>query len=529
MKTLGEYSDFYLLVDVLILADVIETFRDTCLEHYKLDPIYFCTAPSLFWKSMLKMTDVSLELLTDYSMVQYFEEGTRGGVSSILGKRYINVEHKNYLINKNIDFNAENQEYIFYIDANNLYGHAMMQKLPIGEFSWIDVEQEVQDLERRIKNNEITGEEEYGYWLRIDLIIPKTPHFENYPLAPESKTIKYDQLSDYQKNLLGENKKYKSKKLVLDFMDKKDYFIHIKHLILCYQLGAVFKIKDAIRFKQEAWLKPYIEFNTNQRSVAKNDFEKDFFKLANNSVFGKTMENVRGYVNIKLCNTAEQIRKQLKKPNFKSYTIFNKDLVAMHMDKLEVFFNKPIYVGATILELAKVHMYDFYYNKLKPMFKEVKALYTDTDCFVLHIKDDNIIQKLKQNENYFDFSDYPKDHILYSTKNKKVVGKFKDELNGMQMTEFGSLRAKMYAFLKYDDDNCHMRAKGIPTSSIKKETTFGDFKECLFKNKGKQYAFHTFVSKKHQIYTEYIHKKGLDPFDDKRYYLDNINSEPYLI
>jgi hypothetical protein len=249
-------------------------------------------------------------------MVQYFEEGTRGGVSSILGKRYVDVDSKNYLNNPAINCNAINQEYLLYIDANNIYGHAMMQKLPIGEFTWISDEQEVQDLEQKIKNNVITGEEDYGYCLKVDLIVPKTPYFQNYPLAPESKTIKYDQLSDYQKGLIGENKKYKSKKLVLDFVDKKDYIIHIKHLILIQNLGAGFRIKDAIRFKQEAWLKPYIDFNTNQRSVAKNDFEKDFFKLANNSVFGKTMENVRGYVDIKLCDSAKEVRKQLKKTEF---------------------------------------------------------------------------------------------------------------------------------------------------------------------------------------------------------------------
>ena len=133
--------------------------------------------------------------------------------------------------------------------------------------------------------------------------------------------------------------------------------MHIKNLILYKNLGCEFKIKDAISFKQEAWLKPYIEFNTNQRAKAKNDFEKDFFKLANNSVFGKTMENVRNYREIKLCDSAKIIRKYLKRPNFNFYTIFNEDLVAMHMKKLQVYFSKPIYVGFALLELLKNHMY----------------------------------------------------------------------------------------------------------------------------------------------------------------------------
>ena len=171
-------------------------------------------------------------------------------------------------------------------------------------------------------------------------------------------------------------------------------------------------------------------------------------------------------------------------------------------------------------------MYDFYYNKLKPMFKDVKALYTDTDCFVLHIKDDNIIEKLKQNEDCFDFIDYPKEHILYSDKNKKVVGKFKDELNGIQMTQFIALRAKMYAMLKHESNDCHMRVKGIKSSAIV-GTTFEDFKKCLFENIGKDYEFQSITSKYHQVYTKNIYKKGLDSFDDKRYYLTNIHSVPH--
>jgi len=215
------------------------------------------------------MTDVTYELITDYNMILYFEEGTRGGISSILGDKYVDVDNKNYLTNSVISSSSENQEYLLYIDANNLYGHAMMQKLPIGEFSWITDENEIKVLEDKIKNNEITGDEDYGYCLKVDLTVPKTEHFENYPLAPESKIINYEQLSKYSQSLLSHTKKHhKSEKLILDFIDKKDYILHIKNLILYKNLGCKFKIKDAIKFKQEAWLKSYIEFNSNQRAQA---------------------------------------------------------------------------------------------------------------------------------------------------------------------------------------------------------------------------------------------------------------------
>ena len=403
----------------------------------------------------------------------------------------------------------------------------MNQKLPIGEFKWIEKESDILKLQQYIKNGWLTGDEDYGFCLRVDLIVPKTQHFMNYPLAPEPKTIPYYKLSEYSKSLLSDNKSPESEKLILDFIDKKDYIIHYKNLIQYYKLGAGFRIKDVIQFEQSNWLKPYIDFNTEQRTLAANDFEKDFFKLANNSVFGKTMENVRNYKDIKICDSWDRAKYFIKRPNYDKTVIFDENLFAIHMDKIKIEFDKPIYVGFTVLELSKFHMYDFYYNKLKPMFNEVKALYTDRDCFVLHIKDDNIIQKLKQNEDYFDFSNYPKDHVLYSTKNKKVVGKYKDELGGNIMTRFIALRAKMYAYEVDGDEMNHIVIKGVKKSATK-STTFEDYYNCLILNKGKNYDFKNILSKDHQLYTITMEKKGLDPFEDKRYYINCIISEPYI-
>ena len=400
---LGMYSDLYLITDILILADVMEAFRNTCLENYNLDPVFYYTAPGLFWDAMLKKTGVELELITDYNMMQYFEKGIRGGVSTVLGDRHVKIDDPK-------------KERLMYLDANNLYGWAMNQKLPTGNFEWIDKEEEIEKLEDSIKNDKINGEEDIGYCMRVDLIVPKTEKYINYPLAPENKNIEYNDLSEYSKSLLPGEKSPESEKLILDFTDKKDYMIHIKNLIEYYKLGAKFTIKDAIKFEQSPWLKPYIDFNTEKRSNANNEFEKDFYKLANNSVFGKTMENVRNYQEIHLCNSWKNAKYFIKKPNFNNFTIFDKNLVAIHMDKTKITFNKPIYVGFAILEISKTLMYDFYYNKLEKIFNNVKAVYTDTDSFVIYIKDDNITKKLKENEQYFDFSNYPKEHILYSEK-----------------------------------------------------------------------------------------------------------------
>jgi hypothetical protein len=197
------------------------------------------------------------------------------------------------------------------------------------------------------------------------------------------------------------------------------------------------------------------------------------------------------------------------------------------MNKTKITFNKPIYVGFAILEISKCLMYSFYYNKFKKIFNNVKAVYTDTDSFVIHIKDNNITKKLKENNEYFDFSNYPKEHILYNENNKKVVGKFKDELGGNLINEFAVLRSKMYGFNIVNDPTNHIRAKGIKTSALI-DTNVDDFKQCLYENECVDYEFKNITHKKHEIYTETLFKRGLNPFDDKRYYINNIISIPHL-
>jgi len=125
------------------------------------------------------------------------------------------------------------------------------------------------------------------------------------------------------------------------------------------------KIHHGISFDKKAWLKPYIELNTNLRSKAQNEFEKDFFKLMNNSVFGKMMENIHNRVNIRLVNNQKSLKKCVAKPNFDRCTVFDFNLVAVHMKKTELVYNKPAYLGMSILDLSKTLMYDFHYNYIK--------------------------------------------------------------------------------------------------------------------------------------------------------------------
>jgi hypothetical protein len=304
-----KYMELYLKIDVLALADVFESFRDAILKSHKLDPIYYFSAPGLSYDAMLLSTKVELELLIDYDMVLMIERGMRGGVSGVVGDRHVDVEGKNFITNKDIKHDEIYQEWLLYVDANNLYGHSMSQMLPIKEFKWLN-EKQITMLDYVIRKGTITGNEDIGYILDVDLVVPKTKQFENFPLAPESKTVKYDNLSEYSKSL--NEKTIETSKLILDFQDKKNYIIHIRNLLYYFSKGCNFKINRVIQFKQSAWLQSYINLNTQLRTQAQNDFEKDFFKLMNNSVFGKLMENIRDRVDIKLATTWEYARKYIK-------------------------------------------------------------------------------------------------------------------------------------------------------------------------------------------------------------------------
>ena len=285
---IGQYHNLYLASDVLLLADVFENFRKTCLQFYDLDPCHYFTSPGLSWDAMLKMTNIDLELMTDIDMFQFIEKGMRGGVSYI-ANRYGRANNK-YMSNYNEN---EPSKYIMYLDANNLYSWAMSQYLPTGNFKWL-TDKEID----RLNLDTYQDNSDRGLILEVDLEYSKNLHdlHNNYPLAPETFKVTSDMLSKYCKDI---SEKYKIStglvnKLIPTLCDKEKYVLHYQNLLLYQYLGLkVTKIHRATEFDQSPWLKQYIDFNTNKRKQAKNPFEKDFFKSMNNSVFGKTVENLR--------------------------------------------------------------------------------------------------------------------------------------------------------------------------------------------------------------------------------------------
>ena len=258
------------------------------------------------------------------------------------------------------------------------------------------------------------------------------------------------------------------------------------------------------------------------RKKAKNSFEKDYFKLMNNSVFGKTMENIRKRSNVYLETDGDHFLRQTAKPTFTSSKIFNENLVAVNMMKERLMLNKPSYVGMCILDPSKVLMYDFHYNFTTRKYGAKAKLFTDTDSLCYHIQTDDVYEDLYQDRELFDNSDYAKSSTFFFAENKKVIGKFKDEAAGVPIIEFVGLKSKMYSYKTAK--KVSKTEKGIKKNVIKSDIDHSNYLETLFHSKIMYHNMKTIRSEYHQISSYHLNKSSLSCYDDKRYILDDKKS-----
>ena len=243
------------------------------------------------------------------------------------------------------------------------------------------------------------------------------------------------------------------------------------------------KVHRIIEFEQESWLKEYIDVNTELRKKATNDFEKDFYKLMNNAVFGKTMENVRKHRDIKLEKSDKKRNKLVSEPNFHTMKLIDNNLAIIEMKEVKVKMNKPIYLGLSILGISKITMYKFWYDYVKIKYEDKAQLcYMDTDNFVVNIKTKDFYKDISQDDNKrFDTSNYTFDRPLPTGINKKVIGLMKDELGGDIITEFVALRPKAYSYVTNNFIEMK-KAKGTKKCVVNKMLRFNDYTKCLFDN-----------------------------------------------
>ena len=385
----------------------------------------------------------------------------------------------------------------------------MSQRLPVNGFKWIDNDKINEEFIKNYNEND-----KKGYILEVDIKYPKTLHdlHSDLRFLPER---------------MGTNK---CKKLVCNLYNKKKYVVHVNTLKQALNHGLKLKkIHTAIEFNQKAWLKLYIDMNAELRKLARNDFEKDLFKLMNNSVFGKTMENIRKHRDIKLVTTDKKRSKLVSEPNYHTINLISENLSIIEMKRTKVKMNKPIYLGLSISEISKILMYEFWYDYMKPKYNDnVRLCYMDTDSFVMHIKTNDFYKDISEDvDNRFDISNYEVKRPLPIGKNKKIIGLMKDELGGEIITEFTALRPKIYSYLT-DNDKIGKKAKGTKKCVINKMIKFNDYKKCLLNGEIIFKSQQRFISNKHDVFAEDVNKIALSNDDDKRIVSpDKISSYPY--
>lgn len=573
-NTMRDYTMLYVVLDVLLLAAVFENFRETCIQDDGLDAAHFVTAPSLSWASMLLMNwqkDVVIENMTDLDMLQLVQRGIRGGMCQVM---------KPYARRKKGD---SYEKGILYLDANNLYGWAMRQYLPLRDYRWemrkeapplptpppspqipdgdesdeeeygdneaeevndveevsedeIDryegfrrpttrfddgreiMEEEGQSKEKEKESNGVVIEEqpddfdlpefdwyhssieeqlrqimswsdegERGYILEVDLDVPNELHdyLNDYPPCPSPKKCYPSEWTREQFERIGvrmrpDGTQSGTQKLVCDLEPKRNYVIHYRNLQQALRLGLKLeKVHCVISFVQSPWMADYIDHNTRMRAEAKANGDNAavvYRKLKNNSVYGKTVEDVAKRRNIKFF-LAEEMASALRaaaSPFCKAWKIISKDeLLVMELAKHSIVMNRPVIIGFTVLELSKWLMFDFHYNKAKQYWGEnVQLLYTDTDSTCYKVKTVNKptlneeVADFQRAHNCLDLTELKPDHYLRNQglEVKSELGMMKDEMKGVPIEVFIALRAKMYSIL-LENNQVINKMKGIPKSA----------------------------------------------------------------
>ena len=517
-QTLKDYTHLYLKSDIALLADVFEEFRRNIRHYYGLDPAFYYTIPGLTMDAALKMSGAAVELFTDIDMYKFIESGIRGGVCTV-SKRFASANNK-YLS----DYDPRKESsYIMYFDCVNLYGYCMTKPLPYSGFKWLSSDQ-LSDFSSICPLLPTTGD--YGYIVECDLEYPRGVHDDHsdFPCAPERRQVYLEELSELQRGLAQFASQTGVQKLVPNLYDKEKYILDLRNLQFYIshgmKLGHVYRV---LTFKQKAWLKEYVEFNTEMRKKCHHKCETDLFKLMNNSLYGKTIENVRNRVHIKLMKGDKRLLKQIAKPTFEGLVQYTPELVGVQQRTKCLKLNKPVSSGFTILDLAKLTMFQFHYDVMRRKYgNRAILLYTDTDSLIYEIKTEDVYRDMQQDLTHFDTSNYPKDHFLYSTRNAKVLGKFKDEVV-TPIKEFCGVKSKAYSVKTEDSSKDMVKAKGVHRSALH-DLTHEVYLSVLFDQRSINVTSTHLRSVAHRVHTVKIQKTGLTPFDDKRYTEDGVHT-----
>lgn len=573
--TMRDYHDTYLKQDVVLLADIMERFRLTCMQEDGIEPLWYVSLPGYSLDTMLKTAPHFEDLIVyrpfeirllhrgQEDMYSFVEDSIRGGVSMTPG-RYAKANHQ-FLPAEHYDPAAE-QSFIQYVDANNLYGHAMSRPLPIGGYEWDDGKDLLGDYLNDLHNHQLFNEAEAlrdtsekfcteGAIYEVDGYFPDSTHdkLRDLPPAPVKQAVPDEALSDYSRQLyaqFGLEHDAKGTKLLCTLEPRTRYKVHYKALHLYTTLGfVVTKIHRVLRFVQRPWLRGYVASRTAKRKAAKTAFEKDFFKLTVNAVYGKFIQDNRKHMDVRVLTQDDMDDPKKWDPyirNLADRRIINDKLVLLFVKKGAVQLNSPMLVGSVILDHSKWLMYDFYYNVMKANFGDrCRLIFTDTDSLCMQVDTPDLMSDISFMGllPLYDLAAWPKDDSYHGFNyhdptNDKALGKMKDEMaeSRAHILQAVALRSKMYSLLTTDAKHpTKSKLKGVKKAVQEggvQQTgiTHDDYVACL--NAGPDYVVGskdivTLNSINNVVYTQRTRKRTLSPNDTKVYLLDAKHSLPY--
>ena len=491
---LQEYTMLYVRRDVVGLAQVITRFRETILASHGVDPCAYFSLPGASWAAMLKITETELDTVPP-EMYQWLESGVRGGLA-VASRHYADGGSGS----------------ITYFDANNLYGWGMMQPLPVGGYEWV---------------HERVDVDGHSHILEVDLEYPEglhhLPAHRQLPLAPD-----FRECPDGFVKLCG------------TFEPKERYVLHARALDYYVAKGLVVtKVHRIMRFRERAWLKPYIDLNSTLRAAATNSFDSNLYKLMNNSVYGKCLESTRNRCKVRTFTDRAKFEAFVSRPEFVSATALGPHMVQATAARTFMRCDKVPAVGVTILDLSKLHMARWHHDTVHRVLPTAELCATDTDSFMYWTPGKTDAQVYTALKDSLDTSNFPADHPLYHTRHKKVPGYFKSECPPPDRIREGVfLRAKLYSLdIEHTcGPRCEtpcphhgvQKAKGVKTGYVRDHISHHDYVQCFHTREDLVTKPHQKISAfKHNIVTETFTKVGLSARDDKRVQIDDIRTAPY--
>ena len=524
-KTFLDYTLIYLATDVYLLCDCFELFRKNTMINSGLDAAKFVTKHSLNFQEYLLYSREKISLLTDRTMLEFIQKGIRGGFSVINQKLCLaNNEFCGQLYDS-----SKPKSYMLYLDANNLYSKALSYRLAFSGYEWLS-----QDEMEKIDFATLSPEDDIGYIVEVDLIYPEKIHDQtaDFPFCLEKMIIKEEMLSSYSRDLKNKlGVRYSTcPKLVGTLYDKKKYIIHSRLLSFFLNNGMkLTKVHRALKFYQKEWLKGYMDKNTKMRQKSDSKIMRDFYKLKNNSIYGKLLQSDKGKIQVKIVSNTKDLDAQISRPNFKSYRKLNDNIILIILEQTGRL-TRPLPAALCCLDFAKLVMYEFH-KITRAYLKNSRILFSDTDSFLLYVETDNIYKDLLPIKQYLDTSNYHQNHELFSSSDRLVPGLFKDEFPIQNISHpeipmiFIGLKPKMY-MLYSNYDRYYVKSKGIGGNKTK-AYKLQDFINAILHGTYKKERITSIRSRDAQIFTERSIKMTLNPFDDKRYFINAIFSIPY--